>query len=76
MEVKTYGSHHVQGTSGDTLEDQLTDDLRWRKSFIGRVLALAIVNYYGRPLILKSDMKFIRRNHIPVLRFIVSGISD
>jgi hypothetical protein len=27
VEVKTYGSHSIQGTSGDTLADQLTDDL-------------------------------------------------
>ena len=71
VEVKTYGSHCIQGTSGDTLEDQLIDVLRWRESSAGRVLALAIVNYFGRPIISASDLNFMRTNHIPILRFVV-----
>jgi len=75
VEVKTYGTHHIQGTSGDSLEDQLTDDLRWRRLAPDRILALAIVNYYGKPGILRSDLNFIRANHIPVLRFIILGMT-
>jgi hypothetical protein len=75
VEVKTYGSHCLQGASGDTLEDQLTDALRWRKLSPGRILALAVVNYYGRPVISKSDLGFIRANRIPILRFVIRGMS-
>jgi hypothetical protein len=75
VEVKTYGSHHIQGTNGDTPEDQLTDDLRRRKLSSGRILALAKVNYFGKPGILKSNLKFLRTNRIPILRFIIVGMS-
>ena len=76
VEVKTYSSHYVQGTSGDTLEDQLKDAPRWRRRSAGRTLMLAIVNYYGRPGVSKADLSFIRRNHIPILRFIIHGMTS
>ena len=57
------------------MEDQLTDDLRWRRLAPDRILALAIVNYYGKPGILRSDLNFITANHIPVLRFIILGMT-
>jgi hypothetical protein len=75
VEVKTYGTHHIQGTNGDTLQEQLADTLRWRELSAGRILVLAVVNYFGRPGILKSDQAFMRANHIPILRFVIQGIS-
>ena len=75
VEVKTYGSHYLQGTVGDSLEEQLTDDLMWRKLSKGRTLALAIVTYYGKPSIARSDLNFLKINRIPILRFIITGMS-
>ena len=75
VEVKTYGTHQIQGTNGDTLEDQLTDALRWRQLSSGRTLALAIVNYYGYPGVVKSDLRFMKANHIPIVRFVIRGMS-
>lgn len=75
VEVKTYGSHHIQGTSGDALEDQLADALRWRELSAGRIFALAVVNYYGRPIIIKSDLNFMKTHQIPTLRFVIHGMS-
>ena len=75
VEVKTYGSHSLQGSAGDTLEDQLADMLLWRRGVKGRILALAVVHYYGNPVISGPDSRFISRNRIPVLRFVIQGIS-
>ena len=74
-EVKTYGNHYVQGTVGDSLEEQLSDDLMWRKLSKDRTLALATVSYYGRPAFVKADLGFLRANRIPILKFIIEGMS-
>jgi hypothetical protein len=76
VEVKTYSTHAIQGTNGDPLEEQLGDALRWRAQSARRTLALAIVNYFGKPVILKSNLHFIRANHIPILRFIIRGMTS
>jgi hypothetical protein len=75
VEVKTYGSHSLQGSAGDTLEDQLADALLWRRKARGRTPALAVVHYYGNPVISGPDSDFMRANHIPVLRFVILGMS-
>jgi hypothetical protein len=75
IEVKTYSSHHIQGTSGDTLEDQLADALIWRDLSPGRIFALAVVNHYGNPVITRPDLNFTRANNVPTLRFVVLEMS-
>jgi len=75
VEVKTYGSHSLQGSAGDTLEDQLADVLLWRREVKGRILALAVVHYYGNPVISGPDLDFIKTNRIPILRFVILGMS-
>jgi len=73
VEVKTYGSHSLQ-SSGDTLEEQLADFLRWRRSSRGRQLILAVVHYFGEPVVSRPDLRFIRANRIPIMRFIIRGM--
>ena len=49
--------------------------MMWRKLSRDRTLALATVSYYGRPAFVKTDLDFLRASQIPILKFIIEGMS-